>query len=538
MQYDTNVIGGTLVNNIILDGINLLYQRGVASREELLIEFLRVKMTQKYVKKNTSVDVLFSKMKEITEHELGMYNADRVDFQNMFHAFQDADTIEFVTYVYKDDKGGSVVSPRCLTDYMKERILHIKPENMLITEAEKHLNGLDDLVKACSGKVTLTSQNRKFYLLLQMIFENQDNVQVKHLSIYTDLLVEDRYDYIFCLPAFGFKMNDVPDIFYTRDSDGIALQNLLNYLSNNGKIDYISPAKLLFSTMGFEKLRKDVEENFALESLFILPDGLFRPWTAIKTYLISISKEHNKNLLIGSLEIKKDCFQYDEKREISYAEFLNHEDWRIELLLSDEKECLQQFKTSDIPKKKLKDVAEIFRGKSILKKDAMIGDIAVLNISNIEEGEINYNDLETIREDERKIKRYELLQDDVVLSCRGTAIKSAVFDQQEQIVIASSNIIVIRPGKEILGDYVKIFFDTPVGIMMIKSFQRGSTVMNINHTDIMEMEIPILPMDKQKEMVNSYKREIEIYKKAVLEATQKLEQTKNEIYKVLQGGNI
>ena len=45
------MIGGAFVDNKILDGINLLYQRGITSREELLVEFLRVKMTQKFVKK-------------------------------------------------------------------------------------------------------------------------------------------------------------------------------------------------------------------------------------------------------------------------------------------------------------------------------------------------------------------------------------------------------------------------------------------------------------------------------------------------------
>lgn len=532
------MIGGAFVDNKILDGINLLYQRGITSREELLVEFLRVKMTQKFVKKNTSVDVLFSKMKEVTESELGIYNADRMDFQNVFAAFADAGAIDFVTHIYKEDRGGSVVSPKCLTDYIKARIQKLSPNHVLITEAEKHLLGLKELVDVCVGKVTLTSQNRMFYLLLQMIFEDQTNVSVRHISIYTELLVEDRYDYIFCLPVFGYKINDVADIFFTRDSDGIALQNLIQYLSEDGSIDYISPAKLLFSGMGFDKLRKLVEESCWLEELVILPDGLFRPWTAIKTYLISISKTKKDTILIGSLEIKKDCFQFEEKREISSIEFNNHEDWRIELLLSDENECLQQFKTSEIPKKKLKDLAEIFRGKSILKKDAMVGDIAVLNISNIEDGEINYDDLETIREEKRKIKRYELFQGDVVLSCRGTAMKTAVFDKQEQIVIASSNIIVIRPGKEILGEYIKIFFDTPVGNMMIKSFQRGSTVMNINHTDIMEMEVPLLPLEKQEEMVSTYKKELKKYKQTMLEAAKKLEQTKNQIYKVIQGGSI
>jgi hypothetical protein len=51
---------------------------------------------------------------------------------------------------------------------------------------------------------------------------------------------------------------------------------------------------------------------------------------------------------------------------------------------------MQKFKSSHLEKMKLKEVAEEFRGKSILKKDTTLGSISVLNISNIENGDINF----------------------------------------------------------------------------------------------------------------------------------------------------
>ncbi len=175
-------------------------------------------------------------------------------------------------------------------------------------------------------------------------------------------------------------------------------------------------------------------------------------------------------------------------------------------------------------------MAEVFRGKSILKKDTTIGEIAVLNISNIENGEILYDDMETIHEDERKIKRYELQSGDVVLSCRGTAIKTAIFSQQERLTIASANIVVIRPNKDVLSAYIKMFFESPTGLVMIKSFQRGTTVMNINHTDIMEMEIPLLPMTRQKAITSEYDCELASYKKQIADAEQRLTETKDKLF--------
>ena len=40
---------------------------------------------------------------------------------------------------------------------------------------------------------------------------------------------------------------------------------------------------------------------------------------------------------------------------------------------------------------KLKEISEVFRGKSILKKDTTVGNIGVLNISDIDNGEIYYS---------------------------------------------------------------------------------------------------------------------------------------------------
>jgi hypothetical protein len=45
--------------------------------------------------------------------------------------------------------------------------------------------------------------------------------------------------------------------------------------------------------------------------------------------------------------------------------------------------------------------------------------------------------------------------------------------------------MVIRPNNRVLSDYLKIFFESPVGVALIKSFQRETNIVNINHTDIM-----------------------------------------------------
>lgn len=515
--------------------LNVLYQRQLTSREQLLKEMLRVKMTLQKLQENLEVhqdkEKLFQLMKNTTEDELGFFPADRDDFFDIFETLKKIDLIDFTLAIYKNDRLGTLISPIYLTHYISDRIEGLQSKKVLITEAEKHLIGLREMIDQFrETEITLTTQNKLMYILLQLSFEKKNNIQIRYESIYTSCLENDKFDYIYSLPDFGQKAEDLHTKFLTKDTDGIAIENMLAHLNEYGTLDIIVPAKITFATLGYEKLRAYITDNYHVESIYILPEGTFRPVTAIKTYLFSICTERKNKVEVGMFELNKNVLEIKDKKSIPTRNFLSHEDWRIELLLADDDENLQKFKSSNIPKVKLKDVAEVFRGKSILKKDTSLGNISILNISNIEKGEIDYHDMDTIDEEERKIKRYELLTEDVVLSCRGTAIKSAVFTKQDKIIIASANLIVVRPRENIKGEFIKIFLESPVGLAIIKSFQRGTTIMNINHSDIMEMEIPLLPMNKQQEIIDHYQKELEVYKETIKKAENRWSKIKKCIY--------
>ncbi|WP_366924718.1 restriction endonuclease subunit S [Metallumcola ferriviriculae] len=518
--------------------LNVLYQRQLSSREQLLKEMLRVKMTLLELEKESKImgdkDKLFQLMKKTTEDELGFFPADRDDFWVIFEALKDIDLVDFTLEIYRNDRMGTVISPIYLSSYITDRIESLQPKKILITEAEKHLSGLKEMIRRLQdSEISLTTQLKPMHILLQLAFGKYKNVKIRFESIYTGSLKDEKYDYIYSLPTFGHKPDEVGKTFLTRESDGIAVENMLGHLDDKATLDIILPAKITFAGLGYEKLRSYITEHFQVESIYILPDVTFRPATAIKTYLFAITAKSKANIEIGTLKLNKKDFEIRDKREISTKEFLSYKDWRIELLLADDDENIQRFKSSNVQKVKLKDVAEVFRGKSILKKDTSLGSISILNISNIEEGEINYSGMDTIDEEERKVKRYELYTGDVVLSCRGTAIKSAVFEARDKTIIVSANLIVIRPKEKVKGEYIKIFFESPIGVAIIKSLQRGTTIMNINHADIMEMEIPLLPISKQQEMMDRYHEELSIYKDTIKTAEKRWMQIKDSIYKDL-----
>jgi len=154
-----------------------------------------------------------------------------------------------------------------------------------------------------------------------------------------------------------------------------------------------------------------------------------------------------------------------------------------------------------------------------------------LNISNIENGQIIYSNMDTIDEEERKIKRYELMENDLLISCRGTVNKVAVYKESGKLLIASANIITVRFKGDILSEYVKIFLESPVGTTLIRSFQRGSTVMNINPGDIGELEIPVPSLKRQRQIVGEYLSELDIYTEVINRAEKRWRDKKNQLYK-------
>lgn len=520
--------------------LNTFYQRGITSREQLLTEILRIKRTLEIIEKEDKGKILkdneklFQLMKKGTEQELGFFPGDRDFFIKVLELCKDVDLIDYTFEIYKNDRMGVVIAPAYLTEFIYEFIDANNPATILITEAEKHLSGLRALVEKYSEKLfTFTTQYPQMYLMLSLGFGQYDNVTVIHQSIYTELIANDKFDFIYCLPAFAGKGDELNNRFITNQTDGIAIENMLSVMSDNGSLSVVAPARITFTGGNVAKLREHIVHNYYVDSILILPEGTFRPYTAIKTYLLNISNKLSETVTIGTVGYESDKFKVTEQKTISRTDFLKHEDWRIEIILSDDDENIKKFKSSNLERIKLKDLAEVFRGKSILKKDVSIGKIAVLNISNIDNGEINYADMNSIDEEERKIKRYELADGDLVLTCRGTAIKAAVFRKQDKTVIASANIIVIRPKAQVLGDYIKLFFESPIGTTLIKSFQRGTTIMNINHTDIMELEISIIPMSQQLDMVEKYKKEFQLYKETVIQAEKRWQDIRNKLYEKL-----
>ena len=431
------------------------------------------------------------------------------------------------------DRMGSILIPKVLLSKMTEHFTD-ETRSVLIAEAEKlvpNLKATVDSHKNC--RFTLTSTNPLYARVLERIFSDYENVTVSNTSIYTYGFLSEQFDLIISVPAFGGRdLTDESANFMCREYDMVALENLLLHIAPAGKLVIIMPARITFAGGRVNDLRRFVTQMYRLEEIAELPDGIFQN-TGIKTFLLVIGDGRTEDVIIRryeaegrktkrgpveALELKEDTFaMVDELEEIG--------DWNIDKLLAQQDEEFMRYQASDTRKIPLGEVAEIFRGKSVTKKDTT-GAIGVVNISNIGQYDIDYDGLDKLDEEERKVHNYILQEGDVVLPARGTAIRTAVFHEQRYPCIASSNVIVIRPKAKTLSSmYLKLFMDSPVGNGLISSLQQGMTIMNISYKDLKLLEIPFPAYEEQVQVAKEYEDAYQSYIRTISEAERRWNET-------------
>lgn len=413
-------------------------------------------------------------------------------------------------------------------------------QEILVAEAEKWILGLEDIVKVNLDKrFVLSTQDIVYADVFRLIFADYDNVEVVHDNIYSPSLFARRFDVICGCPEFGGRNMTEEHNFICREYDMVALENLALHLNTGGRLRIILPARIAFADGRVKALRSFIQDNYTIKEISELPDRLFE-FTAIKMYFLEIEntrpeadnditirryvtqESENGNCIVSEMAVGEETF-------VMPDELVEQGDWNVAHIFALQEEEYLSYKNSAIKKDILGNVAEIFRGKAITKK-GQLGKIGVLNISNLGEYEIDYDGLEHIDMEKRKVANYILKDGDVVLPARGTALRTAVFRAQKYTCIASSNIIVIRPDLRMLDStYLKIFLDSPIGNKVISGAQQGTVVMNISYRDLKTIEVPVPDIEQQKRIADEYNREYETYKSTVTAAQKRWNEVQEEL---------
>jgi len=500
--------------------------RSYMNSDEMLIGmFLAAKTKKEYEK-------IPNKVNENSTYETMLTLADSLGVRN---PFPDAKHFFDVYVAIENEIDWEVIiamgSRRSGTFYIPEIIIaefnkHFKKETrtVLIAEGEKFAPNLKKIVdehEECHYVVT--SEKPLLVEVLKEIFSGYENVEVLNTSIYKYEFLSEKFDLILSVPSFGGRaLADESQMFMCREYELIATENLLLHLNREGELVTILPARITFAAGRVKDLREFIQQMYKLEEISELPGGIFAS-TGIKTYLFSISGGRTDDITIRRYSNKGNSqkvmdmkfLALEEETFVMASELEEFGDWSLDKIFAMQDEDWQRYLNSGIKKVELGIAAEVFRGKAINRKDEN-GSIGVVNISNLREYDIDYDNLDHLGEEERKVANYILQDGDLLLPARGTAIRTAVFKKQYYQCIPSSNIIVIRPNeKMLLGTYLKVFLDSPLGEKVISGAQQGTVVMNISYKDLKSLEIPLPPIDKQKKIADEYEHELKVYQESI-----------------------
>lgn len=342
-----------------------------------------------------------------------------------------------------------------------------------------------------------------------------------------------KIDYIFSQPPFGMRVGSefkyeqemkhysFPNIKMTQTAEWLFMDRILSSLSENGKGAIVVPDGLLTNQFDIDQRKYLVDNNY-IEAIIKLPQGLFQT-TNISTSLIVLSKNKSDTNCkfvdasemfveqgrIKNLSVYKIMALYNDKhQDISYESIKNNE----YVLSVNRYKSLNDIKLEN-PVKLSELVEDIFRGTQIqadiLKKyatnDIDKGVYKIVSSGDIVDGTFDINSLEKIKI-QKNYDRYLLRDNDLLISCKSTKVKTAIVEiKDDEKIIPSGSIIVVRCKKDILSPiYLKMFLDSTVGKKLLASIQTGTTIISINPKALESINIACIPIDKQLELSTNY----------------------------------
>lgn len=128
--------------------------------------------------------------------------------------------------------------------------------------------------------------------------------------------------------------------------------------------------------------------------------------------------------------------------------------------------------------------------------------IPIINVKDIVNGRINADGIDTIYLASNKdFERYVVRTNDVVITCRGTVLKSAVVPEECDGFLVASNLIVIRLKENFEPALLSAYLQSMKIQKTLLANSRSSTMqVAFTVSDIGIIEVPLLPIETQKKL--------------------------------------
>lgn len=294
-----------------------------------------------YMKSGTLMRQVINKINEIDFNS----SADRQTFGNIYE--------QILKDLQSAGNAGEFYTPRAVTEFMVDRIAPQLKEIVLdpacgtggflsnvIDYKRKHFQKstkekriIDDSVRGVEKKTLphmLCITNMILHQIDIPVNIKHDNTLSRPLRDYT---TSDRVDVIITNPPFGGMEedgieNNFPTAFRTRETADLFLLLITHLLRNEGRAAVVLPDGFLFGEGMKTRLKEKLLTECNLHTIVRLPNGVFNPYTGIKTNLLFFTKgKPTKHIWYYEHPYPEGVKSYNKTRPMRFEEFATEIAW-------------------------------------------------------------------------------------------------------------------------------------------------------------------------------------------------------------------
>lgn len=237
---------------------------------------------------------------------------------------------QFIVDMINPQLGEKVLDPACGTGgFLACSIEHLKKQIQKTEDGETLNNNIFGIEKKPLPHQLCTT-NMILHGIDTPINIRRDNTLSKPIN---NISSADRVDCIVTNPPFGGIEeegieNNFPASFRTRETADLFLVYIMKMLKPNGRAGVVLPDGSLFGEGVKTRIKEELLQECNLHTIIRLPNGVFNPYTGIKTNLLFFTKgTPTKEIWYYEHPLPKGIKNYSRSNPITIDEFLPEKEW-------------------------------------------------------------------------------------------------------------------------------------------------------------------------------------------------------------------
>lgn len=460
----------------------------------------------------------------------------------------------------------TVYDPFCGTGgFLIEAFNHIKENSIIKTEEDRKILRENTLFGRDATKVSTIAKKN-------MILHGDGHSNIEEIDSLEHPIYKKMNALLTNIP-FSLKDVDYTNLYHNglgkKNGDAVCVLHCLDALEEGGRMAIIVPEGFLFKKQ-LAEVRKFLLSRANLELIVSLPQGLFLPYTGVKTDILYFTNAHKPKIREGYyyFEVKKDGFTLDAHRrkiesvnDIHKLEAINIRKGEKELLKEQGFEFIdfekvrandynlvgnvyrEHIKNNEYINVKLFEVCNFLNGYAFksnnFSKVENSKRLQVIRIGDINKNSGVVNIEEKIYHKKVGFDKFIIRYGDILVAMTGATVGKVGLYLSNADALLNQRVGLLKVNSNALKSYIYYILRHQKFYDYCQDFAIGIAQGNISAQQILDFSIPLISLPEQQEIVN----ELDSYQKIVDGAKQIIDNWKpyfklNQEYKTVRLGEI